>query len=279
VAPEIYQLLERLAPFLALWSCAFTLIHSARIVRRIHGGIAKVPDNALLTEAAGLPLTLLQTVAFGMAVVYLDPYSILLFLWWGPGFITVLAIVGIAKLRQRRIDWHRFRYPISYACKLYYLAYLATFLLHEMPGMIFAFSAWIINDQYEKLFMSLDADRTRRTFHDRWLFRICYPAGLLVPLVFATTPWRGFCAAYGITLLMLWSAGLWYVAKKGAFLQLPEDPSLLRNMIYFPKLRVTDAPAPRRAGDARDTIGFEAETSAVELEQTASHVQPGEPKA
>jgi hypothetical protein len=191
----------------------------------------------------------------------------------------VLALVGIAKLRQQRIDWHRVRYPISWACKLYYLAYLVTFLWHEMPGMIFAFSAWIINDQYEKLFMSLDADRTRRTFHDRWLFRICYPAGLLVPLFFAATPWRGFCAVYGVTLLALWSAGLWYVARKGAFLQLPEDPSLLRNMVYFPKLRVSDAPAPNRADAARDTLGIAPEDTNTELEPTTSHVQPGEPGA
>jgi hypothetical protein len=268
VAPEIYQFLERLAPYLAVWSCAFTLIHSLRIVRRIRVGIPKVPDNALLTEAAGLPVTLLQTVAFGMAVADLDPYSMLLFLWWGPGFITVLAIVGIAKARKQRIDWHRFRYPISWACKLYYLAYLATFLVYEMPGMIFAFSAWIINDQYEKAFMSLDADRTRRTFHDRWLFRICYPAGLLVPLVFAATPWRGFCAVYGVVLLMLWGAGLWYVTKKGALLQLPEDPSLLRNMVYFPKLRVSDAPLQPRVEGSRDTIGIEEEeANTVELER------------
>lgn len=268
MAPEIYQLLERLAPYLALWSCVFTLIHSVRIVRRIRTGVPKVPDNAVLTELAGLPVTLLQTVAFGMAVAYRDPLSMLLFLWWGPGFITVLAIVGIAKARKQRIDWHRVRYPISYACKFYYLAYLAAFLWQQMPGMIFAFSAWILNDQYEKAFMSLDADRTRRTFHDRWLFRICYPAGLLVPLFFPATPWRPFCAIYGLTLLALWGAGLAYVARKGAFLQLPEDPSLLRNMVYFPKLRVSDAPEAPVVQQTRDTIGVEPEdASTVELER------------
>ena len=53
-------------------------------------------------------------------------------------------------MRQRPIDWNPFRYPISYLCKLYYLAYMVTFSLHHMPGMMFAFSVWIINDQYEK---------------------------------------------------------------------------------------------------------------------------------
>jgi hypothetical protein len=106
---------------------------------------------------------------------------------------------------------------------------------------IFAFSVWIINDQYEKAFLSLDADRTRRTFHDRWLFRVLYPAGLLIPLIFAETPLRLFSIGYGLALLGMWISGLAYVARQGAFFHLPEDPSLLRNMVYFPKLRVQGA--------------------------------------
>jgi hypothetical protein len=256
MSPELYKFLEQASPLLILWSFTFTLIHSVRIARRIGRGADKVPDNAILTELAGLPLTGLQTVAFVTAAVYLDWRSMLLFLWWGPGFVTVLAVVFVARLRQRRIDWHPYRYWISYLCKLYYLAYMTMFYLRDMPGMMFAFSAWIINDQYEKAFMSLDADRARRTFHDRWLFRICYPAGLLVPLFFENTPLRPFSIAYGLALLGLWLAGLAYVARRGAFFQLPEDPSLLRNMVYFPKLRVEDTrpemsePRPAASGAA-----------------------------
>jgi hypothetical protein len=241
MSPEIYRFLERASPLLILWSFGFTLIHSVRIARRFRQGIRKVPDNGPLTELAGLPLTLLQSVAFVLAVWYADWLSMLLFLWWGPGFVTVLTLVIVARLRQQRIDWHRFRYPISYLCKLYYLAYMVVFFLHDMPGMMFAFSVWIVNDQVEKAFLSLDADRTRRTFHDRWLFRLLYPAGLLVPLVFAETPLRLFSIGYGLALLGFWIAGLVYVARQGEFFRLPEDPSLLRNMVYFPKLRVEDA--------------------------------------
>jgi hypothetical protein len=241
MSPTIYQFLEHVSPLLILWSLAFTLIHSVRIARRFRQGIRKVPDNAPLTELAGLPLTLLQSVAFVLAVRYADWPSMLLFLWWGPGFVIVLALVLAARLRQRRIDWHRFRYPISYLCKLYYLAYMAVFFVQHLPGMMFAFSVWIINDQYEKAFLSLDADRTRRTFHDRWLFRLLYPAGLLIPLIFAETPLRLLSIGYGLALLGLWLAGLVYVARQGEFFHLPQDPSLLRNMIYFPKLRVADA--------------------------------------
>jgi hypothetical protein len=249
MAPEIYQFLERASPVLILWSFGFTLIHSVRIVLRIRRGLGKIPDNAPLTELAGLPLTLLQSVAFVMAALYADWLSMLLFLWWGPGFVIVLALVIIARIQQRRIDWHPFRYPISYLCKLYYLVYMATFFMHHMPGMMFAFSVWIINDQYEKAFLSLDADRTRRTFHDRWLFRVLYPAGLLIPLFVADTPLRPLSIGYGLALLGLWIAGLVYVWRQGTLLRLPDDPSLLRNMIYFPKLRVTGTVKGERGGE------------------------------
>jgi hypothetical protein len=238
MSPELYLFLERASPVLILWSFGFTLIHSVRILRRLRRGLDPIPDNGPLTELAGLPLTILQSVAFVLATLHADWLSMLLFLWWGPGFVVVLALVGVARLRQQRIDWHPFRYWISYLCKLYYLAYMVTFFVHSMPGMMFAFSVWIINDQYEKAFLSLDADRTRRTFHDRWLFRVLYPAGLLIPLFFAETPLRWFSIGYGLTLLGLWSVGLGYVVRQGRFFRLPNDPSLLRNMVYFPKLRV-----------------------------------------
>jgi hypothetical protein len=260
MSPELYQFLERASPLLILWSFGFTLLHSVRIVRRLWRGTGKAPDNALLTELAGLPLTALQSVAFVLAVLHADWPSMLLFLWWGPGFLGVLAVVAVARVRQRRIDWHPYRYLISYLCKLSYLAYLATFFLHDMPGLMFAFSVWIINDQYEKAFLSLDADRTRRTFHDRWLFRVLYPAGLLIPLVFPATPMRTFCAAYGLALLGLWIAGLAYVWRRGEFFCLPQDPSLLRNMVYFPKLRVGGAeggPGTAADGKARAAVRVE----------------------
>jgi hypothetical protein len=238
MSEDLYRFLERASPVLILWSFGFTLIHGVRIVRRIGRGTPKLSDNASLTELAGLPLTGLQTVAFVWAALNADWRSMFLFVWWGPGFVTVLTIVIVARARNRRINWEPFRYLISYLCKFYYLAYMATFFLHDMPGMMFAFSVWIINDQFEKAFLSLDADRTRRTFHDRWLFRVCYPAGLLIPLFFAETPLRSFSIAYGMALLGLWIGGLFYVSFQGEFFRLPQDPSLLRNMVYFPKLRV-----------------------------------------
>jgi len=254
MAPEIYRFLEAASPWLILWSFAFTLIHSVRIVHHLSRGGGKIPDNAPLTELAGLPLTVLQSVAFGMACYYADWLSMLLFLWWGPGFIAVVLLLVIARLRGRRIDWAPYRFVISYACKIYYLAYMAAFFAHDAPGMMFVFSVWIINDQVEKAFLSLDADRTRRTFHDRWIFRIGYPAGLLIPIFFEATPLRAFSIGYGLASLGLWLAGLTYVARRGEFFNVPDDSSLLRNMVYFGKLR-EDGAVPVGQEKEAPTIG------------------------
>jgi hypothetical protein len=236
-ADGLYLFMERAAPYFAMWSCAFTIITSVRVVGRIKRGIAQVPDSAVWTELAGLPLTLLQSVAFVWALIAGDFLSALLFAWWGPGFIATVVAIIISKRRRQPINWYPLRLTVSYLCKLIFLAYIAVFISRDMPGMIFAFSAWIINDQVEKMFMSLDADRLRRTFHDRWLFRILYPAGLLAPLIFPNMAWRGFSLTYGVVLLALWISGIVYVARKGKLFVLPNDPSLLRNMVYFPRLR------------------------------------------
>lgn len=247
---ELYAFLERASAFLILWSLGFTVLNTLRIAIRLGRRQPKSRDNAVLTELAGLPLTILQSVAFGMAVYYADWLSMLLFLWWGPGFVAVAILVVVARLRRRSIDWYPYRYPISYACKINYLAQMLVFFWHDMPGLIFAYSVWIINDQYEKALLSDDADRSRRTFDDGWLFRMMYPAGLLIPLFFAEIPWRGLSIVYGLALLALWIAGLIFVARRGAFFQLPEDPSLLRNMVYFGKLRVSGRGSIERVGQA-----------------------------
>jgi len=222
---------------LVLWSFAFTVIASIRIGRRVYLGIDRVPDSIVYTELAGLPLALLQSVAFAWAAWTRDWLSMLLFLWWGPGFVFVAIAVIVSKARRTPIDWHRWRYIISFLCKGYYLAYAVAFLWMHTPTILFAFSVWIINDQYEKALMSADADRLRRTFDDFWVFRILYPAGLLTPYFFAGMPYRTLFASYGTGLLIVWVLGIVYVWRRGLLRQRPADPSLLRNMVYFSKLR------------------------------------------
>lgn len=226
--PDIYRFMESVSSYLVMWSFMFTLATSLRTVRRLRSGARAAPDSAAYTELAGLPLTCLQPVCFVWAVVTGDWRSMLLFVWWGPGFAVVVVAVIVSKRSGVPIDWHPYRNVISVLCKGYYLAYMWVFLARSMPGMIFAFSVWIINDQYEKAFLSLDADRVRRTFDDRWLFRIAYPAGLLTPWVISGTPNRLFATAYGTGLLFLWLAGIRHVHRRGLLRRRPLDPSLLR---------------------------------------------------
>ena len=232
----IFLFMEHASPYLVLWSSVFTLLTVVRLGARLRRGISRVPDSAAVTELAGLPLTFMQPVCFVWAVATRDWLSALLFLWWGPGFVAAVVAVIVSKVKGFAIDWHPLRYVISYLCKGYYLAYTAVFFTLGMPGMMFAFSVWIINDQFEKAFMSLDADRLRRTFDDHWLFRILYPAGLLVPWFAPATPHRPFAVVYGAGLLLLWLGGIVYVRRKGLLRERPSDPSLLRNMVYFPRL-------------------------------------------
>lgn len=235
--PAIYRFIEAAAPAIALWLCVFSLVTAWRVALRLLRGVERVPDSVLFTELPGLPIAALQSICFIWAVVSLDWLSALLFLWWGPGFVAVAVIYMRAKRRGLVIDWYPYRYLISWLCKGTYLLYAAVFAWLAMWGTLFVLSAWIINDQVEKAFMSLDADRLRRTFDDSWLFRILYPAGLLIPWFAPGLPYRDLLGAYGALLLAAWLCGAFYVKRKGLLLARPQDPSLLRNMVYFPKLR------------------------------------------
>ncbi len=235
--PDIYRFMEAASPWLVLWSFVFTIYTMVRTIRRLRRGAGAQPDNAVYTELAGLPLTALQPVCFVWAALTRDWWSMLLFLWWGPGFAGIIVAIVVSRLRGVTIDWHPYRYVISVLCKGTYLAYVAVFLARSMPGMIFAFSVWIINDQCEKAWLSLDADRLRRTFEDGWLFRIAYAAGLLTPCVAPGMPNRPFAIVYGTGLALLWLGGILHVHRMGLLRRRPLDPSLLRNMVYFPRLR------------------------------------------
>jgi hypothetical protein len=232
---EIWQFMESATSYVVLWIFAFTILTTIRIVRRIRGGVARVADNPVLTEFAGLLLTLLPSICFVWALAKGDWLSALLLAWWGPGFLLSIGLVVAAKARQVEIDWYPWRNVISWLCKLSYLAYVALFAWLGLFGMIFAFSAWIINDQYEKAFMSLDADRLRRTFDDFWLFRLAYPAGLLIPYFAEGLEHRLLYGIYGSVLLVLWLVGVRYVRRSGKLYERPDDTTLLRNMAYFKK--------------------------------------------
>jgi len=237
VNPAIYAFIEQVSPWLVLWIAGFTLVTFVRVMGRLLRGVARVADSVFFTELPGLPIAALQSICFFWAVASGDWLSALLFLWWGPGFLVIASLYIAAKRSGRSIDWHPYRYIISWLCKGCYVLYAAVFAWRGMFVAVFVLSAWIINDQIEKALMSLDADRLRRTFDDGWLFRTLYPAGLLIPCFTPGIPFRGALAGYGLLLLAAWICSVGYVWRKGLLRARPDDPSLLRNMVYFSRLR------------------------------------------
>jgi hypothetical protein len=194
-------------------------------------GAERRPHSTAITELAGLPLALLQTDGFLRALSLHDWAAAVLFAWWGPGFI-VSAIYYVRRKKQGvKARWGGMHLWISWLCKLNYLAFMIAFAAHGMPGPAFVYSAWIINDQIGLAFLSSDADRLRRTFHDYWIVRIGYPAGLFLPFVAPSlsSPWYRLDA---LVLFALWVAGIRYVSTKTGVLAMPQGSPLLRNMIY-----------------------------------------------
>lgn len=222
--------MESQADFILFWLAAFFPIILLKIFLLKVKGIERARDSMLFTEAIGLPLTFMQPVAFVLAVMNSDWISAIVTFWWGPGFLFVVGLVIWSKLRRREINWTSWRTLISWLCKILYVVYVLLCLIWQLPKLAFALSVWIASDQVEKSFASLDADRTRRTFHDFWLIRILYPTLLFIPLLH---PFSTFMTVFGIVLFLAWLAGLIFVYRKNRFMELPDDPTLLRNMMYF----------------------------------------------
>ena len=218
--------------YVLYWLIAFLPLILFKIAYVRYQNIRKSQDSMVFTEAIGLPLTFLQPIVFFKAVLMLDWIGALITFWWGPGFLYVVVLVLWSKYKQRKIDWGRSGVYISWLCKICYLVYVGLAFLWGMPKLVFALSAWIASDQIEKTFASLDADRTRRTFHDFWLIRLLYPILLFVPFFFDL---QLVFKIYGMVLFVLWAGGLYYVYKCKEFMNLPDDPTLLRNMLYFRK--------------------------------------------
>lgn len=231
MTPGVYARLDGATPFLVGWIALFTVLHCVRFVLMRREGADRRAHSTAITELAGLPLALLQTDGFVRALLAADPLSALLFAWWGPGFI-LSAIYYVRRKKQGiKASWGGLHLWISRLCKLNYFAFMLAFAWLGLPGPAFVYSAWIINDQIGLAFLSSDADRLRRTFHDYWLIRIGYPAGLLLPFFapsLSTVPYRVYAAA----LLVLWLTGIRRVAFTTGIMEMPKGSPLLRNMIY-----------------------------------------------
>ena len=228
--------MESASIWFILWSAAFSLLAFYRIFRVYALRLPGAADGPIATELAGLPLTFAHVVAFYLAVVSADLIAMLIFLWWGPGFVGIVIYYLVARARKHRINWHPWRKPIAWACKLNYWAIVLVMVCKGMWLMTFAYSVWIINDQVVRLFLANDADRLRRTLDDFWLPRLAYPLGLLIPL-FIEVPQRHWLIAYAMILLTLWCSGVVRVVAAGKLRDRPEDTELLRNMMYFKPMK------------------------------------------
>lgn len=238
---EIYLFMETNALWLSCWILFFTLLNLLKISQRFSKGAEAKIQNTFFVEAAGIPLVLLHSVCFVKALLSLDFLSVLLFAWWGPGFL-VIASLYIAKMKKgEHLKWGSTRNLIAWICKINYLVFAFIYWQLGCYGILFVFSIWIMNDQLMMSWLSDDADRSRRSFHDYWFIRVLYPMGLFLPLVY---PGSFSCfyiwAAYGLFIFVMWSAGLMRLLRLQKFMDLPKDQGLLRNMTYFKDQEVQD---------------------------------------
>ena len=224
--------MESSAIWFIAWSSLFSLLAIYRMLRVYVYRLAGAADGPIATELAGLPLTFSHVIAFYFAARAGDIWAMAVFLWWGPGFISVVLLYLAAKAMKCSIDWYPWRKPIAWACKLNYLAIVLVMAGKGMWLMTFAYSVWIIHDQVVRLFLANDADRLRRTLDDLWLFRLAYPLGLFLPLLF-DFPARLWLLAYSMVLFTLWCVGVVRVLAIQKLRERPEDSELLRNMMYF----------------------------------------------
>ncbi|MGE0706853.1 MAG: hypothetical protein AB7N76_06575 [Planctomycetota bacterium] len=228
----IYRTLDAFGPWILAWLALPSLWTLAKTALRAAGREVSMSEHTIVTELPGLPLMLLHTVGFLLALWYRDPLSALLFAWWGPGYLATVALV----LSKRPVDWRPAAPWTSYGCKLSYVAFMALYAVHGCWTLPFAFSVWIMSDQVRLAWFTGNADRTRRTCEDLWLPRVFYPGLLLLPLFVALPRVPAVpAAALGLSILAAWVAGLVRVARAGTFWRQP-DPSVshnLRDIVYL----------------------------------------------
>ena len=229
--PEVFQFFGRAAPVIVLWLMGFVALTVVTLIRRALEGRSDVYRDSLAGgELPGILLVLMHSAAFGYALWLGDWLSVLLFAWWGPGFLVVAGLV----LAKRPVDWKRFALFTSVACKLLYVALVIAFFAHKVLLPIYAYSLWIVHDQVRLTWLQHNADRTRRLIEDKWLPRVGYPAFLGLPLFVDDLPLRLPCLVAGAIVGGLWVLGLARVLRRGDFLRRPESfTENLRDIIYL----------------------------------------------
>lgn len=242
--PELYRTLEAWcgAPIVA-WVAAWAAWTLGKTVLRLLGWKSlRFSHHMVLSELPGLPIMLLHSVGFVLAIMRKDPLSAALFAWWGPGYLFTVAMV---LTRGARIDWRPLAMLTSWGCKLSYVALMALYLREGCAAIPFAFSAWIMTDQVRHAWFDQNADRTRRTTEDFWIPRLLYPGLLLLPW-FLPVPGGVAAGALGLALLALWIPGIAHVVRSGTFRTAPDPMASknLRDIVYLRRgaARANDCP-------------------------------------
>jgi hypothetical protein len=242
IDPSLYLFLDRLGGPILAWIAGFSLWTVAKTLLRWAGRPVRVSKHMILTELPGLPLMLLHTVGFVAALRAGDGLSTLLFSWWGPGYLVVVALV---LTRGSRLDWTPWGGLTSWGCKLSYVLLMGVFAWQELWTLPFAFSVWIMSDQVRLAWFDGNADRTRRTGEDLWLPRALYPGLLLLPL-FVPVAGGAWAGSLGVVVLALWVGGIARTVRAGTFWQRP-DPRRshnLRDIVYLRADRTPPLAAP-----------------------------------
>lgn len=237
---SIYDFFDACSPFLIIWLTVFIAATTLKLTVRWCGRDIHWFDGLIGSELPGLPLTLLHSVCFVKAILIQDWISVLLFAWWGPGFVIVASWYLYCKKKKISFDWSPYARTTSISCKLIYLTLMALFFRHGLPTIPFVFSLWIMHDQVRLSWFQNNADRTRRLCEDFWVVRLGYALFLFVPW-FADTPYHVLSMVLGPVIALLWISGLRHVVRAGHFFRTPADPTAnLRDIVYIREQQTAD---------------------------------------
>lgn len=228
--PEIYISFNKFVPYLVLWIFLFFVESIFKVFMTIF--LKKdFSHRGIKSELPGLPLTLLHTYVWVLSIIKLDLITFILFAWWGPGFLVSAYLF----LFRKDFNWPKYGQITSYLCKIFYVIYMVIFYYLGVYDLMFVFSVWIIQDQICLIWFEQNADRTRRTFEDKWLFRLLYPGLLFCPF-FLEVSYSWEYKIFGTSLFIVWALSLIKISLDGKFHNKPHSyKEFLRNIVYEKK--------------------------------------------
>ena len=226
---EIYLFMDNCAYYNNILLSVLYMITMMRITSpKFNDKISKYDGN--ISELTGLPVTICHTVAFFYSLYKIDILSVILFSYWGPGFLlTAYQYLRIKKYKLK-FNWSPLGLISSYLCKMQYLIYLMIYFYYECYNMIYFFSLWIMHDQIHLIWFHKNTDRARRVTEDYWIVRLMYPGFLIFSILFN---WNLYYLILGLCINITWIYSLKKSIIEGFFFRLPDNLEYLRNIVYL----------------------------------------------